>query len=164
MLTPVPEHALCRRRTCHAQNPDATALPVPAVDHPGIAPPAHLPGIPRGLRRAVRLRHPARGATPLRGDAPLAAHPSPPLFPALLRLQRLVALRRDGGFGQPQRRRELELGRVRGGPLLYGGGGGDAAGRAAARLGGRDIPPRRGPARIPPGPRGPALPCEAAPP
>src|SRR2546423_8367891 len=157
MLTPVPEHALCRKRTCHAQNADATALPVPAVDHPGSAPPAHLPGIPRGLRRAVRLRHPARGATPLRGDAPLAAHPSSPLFPALLRLQRLVALRRDGGFGQPQRRRELELGRVRGGPLFYGGGAGDAPGPAPPPLGGRDIPPWRGTVRIPPWPREVAL-------
>src|SRR5213079_2588339 len=62
------------------------------------------------------------------------------VLPALLRLQRLVALRRDGGLGEPVRRREPELGRVRGGSVLHGRVEGHAAIRALARPGDRDLP------------------------
>src|SRR2546429_2318135 len=77
---------------CHAPNGDAASLPVSAVDHPGGAPPAHLPGISGRLRRSLRFLHPPRGAAPLGGDAALAAPSPPAVLPALLRLQRPVAL------------------------------------------------------------------------
>src|SRR5205823_7400334 len=119
-----------------------------AVDHPGSAPPVDLPGISRRLRRALRLRHPPRGAAPLGRDAALAPHPSSAVLPALLRLQRLVALRRDGGLGEPVRRREPELGRVRGGSGFHGRGGGHAAMRALSRPGERGLPPWWHPPRL----------------